>query len=133
VTRRSIHERLEEARRSLERVGPQEAFDVVAHGGVLVDIRPSEQRQPDGEIPGALIVGRNVLEWRLDPAAPSRLDEVDDSWYTRPVVVVCDQGYASSLAAEALQQLGLAGATDLVGGFQAWRDAGLPVAAAATR
>jgi rhodanese-related sulfurtransferase len=91
---------------------------------VLVDIRPTQQRQAHGEIPGALIVERNVLEWRFDPRSASRLAVADR--YDLPVVVVCQEGYTSSLAAASLQQLGLYRATDLAGGFAAWRAAGLP-------
>jgi rhodanese-related sulfurtransferase len=83
-----------------------------------VDIRPVEQRQRDGELPGALVVDRNVLEWRLDPTCPYRLPVADDP--ARRVVLVCNEGYSSSLAAHTLQLLGLTRATDLVGGFQAW-------------
>ena len=90
---------------------------------MLVDIRPALQRA-HGEIPGALVIERNVLEWRLDPASPDRIPEVEG--YGQTIVVVCDAGYASSLAAASLQALGLAHATDLDGGFQAWRAAGLP-------
>ena len=91
----------------------------------MVDIRPVAQRHEHGEIPGALIVERNVLEWRLDPTSPHRLAEADDP--NRPVVVVCQEGYASSLAAAALQDLGLRHATDLRGGFAAWKAHGLPI------
>ena len=91
---------------------------------MLVDIRPIAQRSAEGEIPGALIVDRNVLEWRLDPASSARLPEADD--YDRQIVIVCAEGYASSLAAATLQDLGLHRATDLIGGYRAWRVAGLP-------
>jgi rhodanese-related sulfurtransferase len=87
----------------------------------VVDIRPSELRQRDGELPGALIIDRNVLEWRLDPTSPHRCPEAADLDGSTPVVLVCDEGYASSLAASTLRDLGLAAATDLDGGFQAWR------------
>ena len=91
----------------------------MAHdGGLVVDIRPEWQRRRDGDLPGALVVERNVLEWRLDPSSPHRLPEVDG--HDQVVVVVCDEGYASSLAAASLQDLGLANATDLAGGYQAW-------------
>ncbi|MCU1380801.1 MAG: Rhodanese domain protein [Acidimicrobiales bacterium] len=92
--------------------------DVVAAGGLIVDIRPSELRQRDGELPGALVVDRNVLEWRLDPTSDHRLPEVSGT--DQQIVLVCDEGYATSLAAATLRQLGLHRATDLVGGFQAW-------------
>jgi rhodanese-related sulfurtransferase len=126
--RRSIDEVLTEARGRLVRVDGPEAADAAAAGGLLVDIRPLELRRRDGEIPGAAVVGRNVLEWRLDPTSSSRLDGIDGRIYERVVVVVCDEGYASSLAARDLQRLGIRRATDLIGGFQAWRAAGLPVA-----
>jgi rhodanese-related sulfurtransferase len=94
-------------------------------GALLVDIRPQAQRAAEGELPGALVVERNVLEWRLDPASDARLPEAGD--YRRPVIVVCSEGYASSLAAASLQDLGLVNATDLAGGFRAWAGSGLPV------
>ena len=86
-------------------------------GALVVDIRPIEQRQRDGELDGAVVVDRNVLEWRLDPASPHRISEADD--HDREVVLVCNEGYASSLAAATLQDIGLHRATDLDGGFQA--------------
>lgn len=89
-----------------------------AAGALVVDIRPIEQRQCDGELPGAVVVDRNVLEWRLDPSSPHRLPIADDP--SRRIVLVCNQGYSSSLAAYTLQLLGLANATDLKGGYQAW-------------
>jgi rhodanese-related sulfurtransferase len=123
---RTVDELLADARARIARVTPHEAAVRVAHGAVLVDIRPAAQRAREGEVPGALVVERNVLEWRLDPASPHRLPGAGD--YERRIVVVCDEGYASSLAAASLRQLGLHRATDLVGGFQAWKAAGLPVA-----
>ncbi len=125
--RRSIDEILAEARSHLDRVEPGRAAELVAAGGLLVDIRPVELRRRDGEIPCAAVVDRNVLEWRLDPTARQRMDGIDERIYERDVIVVCDEGYASSLAANDLQRLGLGRATDLAGGFQAWRAAGLPV------
>ena len=122
---RSIDELLEDARTTLARVTPAEAERAAAAGALVVDIRPSEQRSVDGTIPGALIVDRNVFEWRLDPASEHRIPEVTS--HDQVVIVVCNAGYQSSLAARTLQQLGLARATDLIGGFQAWKAAGLPV------
>lgn len=116
---------LARARRRLDRLTPEAAADAVFNGALLVDIRPREQRLWEGGIPGALIVERNVLEWRLDPASESRLPEADT--YDRQVVLFCSEGYATSLAAASLQDLGLWRATDLVGGFRAWAAAGLPV------
>ena len=110
---------LEDARRDLDRVEPEQLAAEVAAGALVVDIRPSETRVPEGELPGALVVDRNVLEWRLDPTAEDRLPEADDP--DRRVIVVCNEGYASSLAAETLRRMGLSRATDLVGGYRAWR------------
>lgn len=126
--RRTIKDLLDEARARLERVGPQQALDAVRRGdAVLVDIRSESQRGQDGVVPGALCHSRNVLEWRLDPdsgaADPALTEHID-----RQLIVMCDAGYASSLAAATAQDLGYAGATDLAGGFQAWLSAGLPVA-----
>ena len=90
-----------------------------------MDIRPAAQRAAEGEVPGALVIERNVLEWRFDPASDARLPQAGR--YDLPVIVMCSQGYTSSLAAASLQDLGLTAATDLDGGFQAWATAGLPV------
>ena len=108
---------LAEARQGLERVTPARLAEESASGALVVDIRPVEQRERDGALPGALVVDRNVLEWRLDPTSPYRLAESDDP--DRRIVLVCNEGYGSSLAAATLQRLGLRRATDLVGGFQA--------------
>jgi len=90
---------------------------LTAQGALVVDVRPVEQRERDGELPGALVVDRNVLEWRLDPSSPHRLPEADSA-ADRRVILVCNEGFSSSLAAATLQQLGLFRATDLVGGYQ---------------
>ncbi|MFD7609777.1 rhodanese-like domain-containing protein [Streptomyces sp. NPDC059828] len=116
---------LERIREGLERVGPHEAFDAAANGALLVDTRYAALRDRDGLIPGALVVERNELEWRLDPLGSHRVPEATS--HDLHVIVICNEGYASSLAADSLQRLGLGRATDLVGGFQAWRAAGLPV------
>jgi len=97
----------------------------MAEGGLLVDTRPEAQRVRDGAVPGALVIERNVLEWRLDPASDHRIPEV--TGYDQAIVVMCSEGYSSSLAAAALQDVGLVRATDLEGGFQAWAASGLPV------
>jgi rhodanese-related sulfurtransferase len=110
---------LEESRRHLDRVQPEDLADEVEAGAMVVDIRPAENRDAEGLIPGALVVDRNVLEWRLDPTSPDRIPESDDP--DRRVILVCNEGYASSLAAETLQRVGLRRATDLVGGYRAWR------------
>ncbi|MGW5904805.1 rhodanese-like domain-containing protein [Streptomyces althioticus] len=121
-----IDELLERVRAGYTRVEAQEAYDAWRSGdALLVDIRYAALRERDGLIPGALVVERNELEWRLDPRGSHRLPEA--AHHGLRVVVVCNEGYASSLAAESLQRLGLRRATDLVGGFQAWRAAGLPV------
>jgi rhodanese-related sulfurtransferase len=124
MERLSVDELLEIARAGLVRVAPADAAEAMAGGALLVDIRPVGLRELDGEIPGAIVIDRNVLEWRLDPSSAHRIAEVDEH---KTVILVCDEGYASSLAAATLQQLGLPKATDLVGGFQAWRRDGLPV------
>ncbi|WP_405804927.1 rhodanese-like domain-containing protein [Streptomyces sp. NBC_01187] len=116
---------LEEARAGLERLDPEQTAEAQRSGALLVDIRYAALRERDGTIPGALIVERNELEWRLDPSCPHRAPEA--TGLGLPVVVVCNEGYASSLAARSLRSLGLHRATDLDGGFQAWRAAGLPV------
>jgi rhodanese-related sulfurtransferase len=121
---RSIDQILAGARARLDRLTPAEAFAAFSRGAVLVDIRPEAQRAREGGIPGALIVERNVLEWRFDPASDARLPWVRD--YDHQVIVFCSEGYTSSLAAAALQDLGLARATDLDGGFLAWAADGLP-------
>ncbi|MFF5515220.1 rhodanese-like domain-containing protein [Streptomyces coeruleorubidus] len=121
-----IDELLERVRAGYERVEPQEAYEAARSGdALLVDIRYAALRERDGLIPGALVVERNELEWRLDPQGSHRLPEATS--HALRVVVICNEGYASSLAVQSLHQLGLHRATDLVGGFQAWRAAGLPV------
>jgi rhodanese-related sulfurtransferase len=120
---RTIDDLLAEARSRLVRVTPRQAADRVAAGAVLVDIRPAGQRAVEGEVPGALIVERNVLEWRFDPASDARLPQAG---YDVEVLVLCSEGYTSSLAADALRSLGVHRATDVVGGFRAWAAEGLP-------
>src|SRR3984957_11599939 len=120
---RTIDQVLAAARARLARVGPEQARLEAAAGALLVDIRPQAQRAAEGEIPGAMIVERNVLEWRFDPSSAARLPQAR---YDLRVIVFCSEGYTSSLAAAALQDLGLHRATDLDGGFQAWRRSGLP-------
>jgi rhodanese-related sulfurtransferase len=123
----TVDQLLAHARARLQRLTPAEALAAQRRGGVLVDIRSDRQRERDGIVPGARFVPRNVLEWRCDPASAARDPEL-----SRPAVLLmllCDEGYQSSLAAATLQRFGLARATDVIGGFQAWRDAGLPVSA----
>jgi rhodanese-related sulfurtransferase len=118
----AISRLLEQSRRGLDRVQPADLAAVQAGGALVVDMRPSEQRDRDGCLPGALVIDRNVLEWRLDPTSPYRLPVADDT--ERRIVLVCNEGYSSSLAAHTLQQLGLVNATDLCGGYQAWMQLG---------
>jgi rhodanese-related sulfurtransferase len=113
-----VEELLVRARVGLDRVAPANLAAEVAAGAVVVDIRPVEQRDRDGALPGAIVVDRNVLEWRLDPTSPHRLPDATSTEVR--FVLVCNEGYSSSLAAATLRQLGLSRATDMVGGFQAW-------------
>ncbi len=121
---RSIEEILGEARARLRRLGPREASEAMRSGALLVDIRSQAQRAEQGLVPGASHIERNVLEWRFDPRSAARLPRAG---YGLRVIVMCVEGYTSSLAAASLQDLGVAGATDLAGGFRAWERAGLPV------
>jgi len=122
----SIERALSAARARLRRLSPDEAYEAVAETeAILVDIRPESQREIEGSIAGALVVERNVLEWRFDPASSARLHVATD--HDIQVIVFCSEGYASSLAAAALQDIGLCRATDIVGGFHAWRATGLPI------
>jgi rhodanese-related sulfurtransferase len=126
VARMTVDELLAKARERLDRVTAQDVLDAVRDGAVLVDIRSEAQRSRDGEIPDAIFHPRNVLEWRCDPSSGHDDPRLSGD-LGRRVVLVCDEGYQSSLAAATLQDLGFSRATDLVGGFQAWRAAGLPV------
>jgi rhodanese-related sulfurtransferase len=121
--RRGIAEVLADTRARLRRVSPHEALTAQRDGAVLVDIRPQRDREADGLLPDTLIVERNVLEWRFDPSSDARLDIAS---YDLQVIVFCNEGYTSSLAAAALQDLGVWRATDIVGGYRAWQAAGLP-------
>ena len=121
----TVDELLATARARLDRPDPQRAAELAARGARLVDTRPQWQRDAEGTLPGALVIERNHLEWRLDPTSDARIPEATDHDVTW--IVVCSEGYSSSLAAASLQDLGLRHATDLDGGFQAWKAAGLPV------
>ncbi|MET8836191.1 rhodanese-like domain-containing protein [Micromonospora sp. NPDC004540] len=116
---------LEQARAGLRRLTPHDAVEAVRAGALLVDTRTEAQRREQGELPGAIVIDRTVLEWRLDPASAWRIPE--STSYDRQIVLVCRQGYSSSLAAAGLQALGLRQATDMIGGVQGWREAGLPM------
>jgi rhodanese-related sulfurtransferase len=122
---RSIDAIVEAARQRLRRLDPLAAHTAMSSGALLVDIRPHAQRLAEGSVPGALVVERNVLEWRFDPRSDARLPEA--TGFDLHLIIMCSQGYASSLAAASLQDLGLHRATDLAGGFLAWSRAGLPV------
>ena len=121
--RKTIQDVLDSARGSLVRLTPAQAQNAWGAGAVVVDIRPAAQRAVEGELPGALVIERNVLEWRFDPTSDARLPIAA---YDLQVIVLCQEGYTSSLAAASLQDLGIERATDVIGGYAAWRDAGLP-------
>jgi rhodanese-related sulfurtransferase len=110
---------LQTARKSFDRVHPADLASEVAAGALVVDTRPVEQRLRDGELPDAIVIDRNVLEWRLDPTSPHHVPQVTDA--SRRIIIVCNEGYSSSLAAATLRQLGLVRASDPVGGFQPWK------------
>jgi rhodanese-related sulfurtransferase len=122
---RGIEAELAAARASLHRVTAQQTKALIEAGGLVVDTRTEAQRRRTGQIPGAVVIDRTVLEWRLDPACPFRAEVARG--YDDPVVVICAEGYSSSLAAASLQRIGLSRATDMIGGFAAWAAAGLPV------
>jgi rhodanese-related sulfurtransferase len=129
MARTTIDQLLELARGDLHRLDPLATLDAIRTGATLIDIRADSQIATDGVVPNALVIPRNVLEWRLDPACEHRdprAPQLEDL-----VILMCNEGYQSSLAAATLQQLGFARATDLAGGFQAWRAAGLPIQPAA--
>jgi len=118
----TIDQMLAAARSRLRRLSPAEAARAIDRDALLVDIRPAGQRATEGEIPGALVIERNVLEWRVDPTSDARIPQAS---YEVPVIVICSEGYTSSLAAASLRELGV-DATDIDGGFHAWVAAGLP-------
>jgi rhodanese-related sulfurtransferase len=125
MTRITIDELLAAARSGLRRLTPDQALQAMRAGAALIDIRSDSQIARDGTIDGALVIAHNVLEWRLDPASQHRHPQAPG--LSDHVILLCDEGYQSSLAAATLQQLGFTHATDVDGGFQAWRQAGLPV------
>jgi rhodanese-related sulfurtransferase len=122
---KTVDDLVVEARAMLMRLTPEQALEGLEHGALLVDVRTTEQRAEHGVIPGAVPIGLNVLEWRLDPSSEWRIPQA--TGHDLRVIVFCQEGYSSSLAAARLQSLGLSRATDVIGGFEAWRDAGLPV------
>jgi rhodanese-related sulfurtransferase len=121
----TVDDLLASARARIRRLDPHETAAACRRGAMLIDIRPTVQRRWEGEVPGAVVIERNVLEWRLDPASAHRLAQVTD--HEQEIVVMCSEGYASSLVAAMLVELGYTAAADLDGGFQAWAKAGLPV------
>ena len=120
----NVDQLLARARARLVRVEPARAAEELAAGALLVDIRPADQRAAQGDIPGATVIDRNVLEWRLDPASPARVPSVGG--HDERIILICAEGFQSSLAAANLQDMGLVNATDVIGGFEAWAAAGLP-------
>jgi rhodanese-related sulfurtransferase len=124
MTSTAIDRLLTTARSRLERLDPHDAAAAADMGALLIDIRPAINRRIEGSIPGAILLDRNVLEWRLDPTSMDRIPEAAyDAW----VILFCNEGYASSLAAALLQEIGIWAATDVIGGYRAWRAAGLPI------
>jgi rhodanese-related sulfurtransferase len=121
----AIDELVRRARQRFKRLTPPEAQAARSRGALLVDTRTADQRGSGGSIPGALVIDRTVLEWRLDPTSPTRVPEAANTEIH--VILICQEGYSSSLAAASLLDLGLVNATDVIGGFEAWRAAGLPV------
>ena len=120
----TVEDLLRASRLQLERLSPAAALDAQADGAALVDIRSESQRKRDGKIPGSIVIQRNVLEWRLDPACPDCDPNLAEPG--RAVILICNEGYQSSLAAATLRRFGL-DATDVIGGAQAWRADGLPL------
>ena len=121
----TVDDLLSSSRQRIRRLDPHETAEACRRGALLIDIRPTVQRRWEGEVPGAVVIERNVLEWRVDPASAHRLTQITD--HDREIVVMCSEGYASSLVAATLVDLGFSSAADLDGGFQAWARAGLPV------
>ncbi len=122
---RSVDDLLAQARGRLDRIEPEEAFAELERGALLVDTRTWEQRSAQGDIPGSVVIDRTVFEWRLDPTSRWKIPQVLD--HDTRIIVICREGFSSSLAAATLQELGLHRATDVIGGFEAWRDADLPI------
>jgi rhodanese-related sulfurtransferase len=123
----NIDEFTNRARARFRRLGPEQAYTAMRSGAILVDTRPESQRRADGTVPGAIVIERNHLEWRCDPTSSSRIPHAVN--HDVRFIIMCDEGYSSSLAAAVLQELGLRNTTDVIGGFQAWRATGLPTVA----
>ena len=122
---KTVDDLLAEARSRLDRVSAEQAYAEQRNGALLIDTRTYEQRREAGTVPGAIVLDRTVFEWRLDPASPHHLPQIRD--HDVRIIVLCRQGYSSSLAAATLQELGLHRSTDVVGGVEAWIEAGLPI------
>jgi rhodanese-related sulfurtransferase len=119
---------LDEARAEIARYTPAQAAEAMRSGATLIDLRPTEYRWRFGEIPGAVAVSRHVLEWRLDVSSPWHLKELRPGDQAQEIILICNEGYTSSLAAyQTMRQLGLRSVRDVIGGFAAWRDDGFPV------
>lgn len=125
MKRRTVHDLLAEARSSLRRIDPFRAHAAMQAGALLIDIRSNDERAEHGSIPGSLQIPLSVLEWRVDPDSGHHDPAIGD--FGAPIILICAHGYSSSLAARRLQELGFADATDVIGGFEAWNGAGLPV------
>ncbi len=125
MRRKTIDELLEESRRRLERVEPEQAFEAMHAGALLIDLRSHDERDRNGVVPGSLHIPRSVLEWRVDPDSAHRNPAVDG--LDQRLILFCSEGFSSSLAAATLHELGFENATDIIGGFAAWRAASLPV------
>jgi rhodanese-related sulfurtransferase len=122
----TVHDLVAAARNRYTRIDPVAAHRAMRDGSLLIDTRDGDQRRRDGLIPGALVIDRTVLEWRVDPESGATHPSIVD--LATPLILICDQGYSSSLAVASLLDLGATDVTDVIGGFQAWRAAGLPVA-----
>ena len=125
INRRTVHDLLHAARARFARIDAVAAYEAMVGGALLIDTRDGDQRRRDGLIPGALIIDRTVLEWRVDPSSGATHPAIRT--LNAPMILLCDQGYSSSLAVAGLLDLGATDVTDVIGGFQAWRAAGLPV------
>ena len=125
INRRTVHDLVDAARARYTRIGPVAAHRAACDGALLIDTRDGDQRRRDGLIPGALVIDRTVLEWRVDPASGATHPRI--SGLDARMILLCDQGFSSSLAVASLLDLGATDVTDVIGGFQAWRAAGLPV------
>jgi rhodanese-related sulfurtransferase len=124
-SRLTVHQVLAAARARYTRIDAVRARDAIAAGALLIDVRDGDQRRRDGLIPGALVIDRTVLEWRFDPDSGATHPQI--TGLDQPLILICDQGFSSSIAVASLLELGATNVTDVIGGFRAWRDAGLPV------